>query len=41
MSEFAVEAHSLRKAFGEVQALGGLSLVVPPDPCSGCSTASG
>jgi daunorubicin resistance ABC transporter ATP-binding subunit len=29
MSEFAVEAHSLRKAFGEVQALDGLSLAVP------------
>ena len=29
MSEFAVEAHSLRKAFGEVQALDGLSLAAP------------
>src|SRR5436190_12750501 len=29
MSEFAVEAHSLRKAFGEVRALDGLSLAVP------------
>jgi ABC-2 type transport system ATP-binding protein len=29
MSEFTVEAHSLRKAFGEVQALDGLSLAVP------------
>jgi len=29
MSEFAVEAHSLRKAFGEVQALDELSLAVP------------
>ena len=29
MSEFAVEAHGLRKAFGEVQALDGLSLAVP------------
>ena len=28
MSEFAVEAHGLRKAFGEVQALDGLSLDV-------------
>jgi len=29
MSEFAVEAHGLRKAFGEVQALDGLSLMAP------------
>ena len=29
MSEFAVEAHSLRKAFGKVQALDGLSLAHP------------
>jgi len=30
MSEAAVEAHGLRKAFGDVQALDGLSLAVPP-----------
>ena len=29
MSKPAVEAHSLRKTFGEVQALNGLSLAVP------------
>ena len=29
MSEPAVEAYGLRKAFGEVQALDGLSLAVP------------
>ena len=29
MSKLAVEAHGLRKAFGEVQALDGLSLAVP------------
>jgi len=29
MSKPAVEAHGLRKAFGEVQALDGLSLAVP------------
>jgi len=49
MSKPAVEAHGLRKAFGEVQALDGLSLAVPAGSVLGlpgsaptsCLTASG
>ena len=35
MSKLAVETHGLRKAFGEVQALDGLSLAVPAESVLG------
>ena len=35
------KAHSLREAFGEVQALDGLAWRCPPDRCSVCSGRTG